>query len=1260
MDNAREQPPPPTLKAQAAYFTRRFKATLYTVCEGRQALNNLTREKRTNPNQTTTWSTDTARRKAPQTTFPKSQTQDLINQSATIPESNATKGVDRPPNNFNTLTEQPKVTKTKLIHPKPPANLPIPPPNTLRSLIQEHIEQENTQTLGDGIAVFLTKSDLRRTKLLPLINITRRAIQGTVIFTDGSRKPPDPQTGRAALIIKPDGSVIVHLGATNPGSSGLQEVLAARDALYITQKKKLPTPAIIITDYLSLANTKWKEQVLKQWRNSRIPGAWQHITDLLKTTETSFHHIRSHQTQNKSLLHHLNDQVDGAAKLALQCCTDGEPTIPLSQEPAHRPIPRLTKAQAMQRFTREITLAELNITIQSLKTDGAHDSTGLSPKCLKALDARNRETFREILEEVRKTGNVPPSWKIHKLILLWKHKFPAEDPKTWRPITIQHACLNTLTRILAQRLLELLWHLEIIPKSQKCNIAGVAGVQQHVATLAALIYDAWHKARTGKPCTLTIILTDIAKAFDSVQRGVIIATLEHILGPEANTFTQIVKNLYTNVWIVLTDGDDQYKLPKNAALNQGDALSPIIFILILLLVREAMPVHEHTAHRLQFQPTTPITELGYADDIADIIASTNIERIDDFQKCLQKLHMTINPEKTQALILTKDPKRRNLIASQKQINIDGTPIQTLPASTPWKYLGTWFSGDMNHWTVTKPAIQRYIDTLQKIQLLPLHAQGKLDFAKTARQQLAATFSHPAWDMHNLFALETHERTALAHILQTPKLPVAFCTAPLQIGGLGHTLFRDLHRQALVQTFISMLWSHDQRVQNACLNMITSTQQYLKIPKGTKKVPFFQWANIPRRTSGSPKKFPWATIEYAMAAHMLHISLEIRKDNKLYVTLKDPHIGSEIPIHNTQQLNQWIATARRKKYLKWTRGCYTIKHIDIEEKEIANEEFEGPFKLPRIYKHTKTRIAYLPQCMATAARAFLRPQSTRNNVGDILQCQLGTLYTNLLRATYAKTEVSNKCNWCNYIETVGHVLSPPNPSDPHNPHPKSSCSLTMERHEQAVREITHKLISIPDIKMYDKDLPLNNRPDIILTHNKLNKILIIDITYCDDKYTLTLQEQIWKDIKNNADLWDVKGVRIPAKYKQTQILQNSDGRRIISEALQYCPPARYYNRYKKLQTLIQQNHPDHTVDIFPIIAGVTGSAVHKSITATTDYLQLPKQINDNIMRILANAAIRAIPKILRGWRLQRSLNKQKKKKKKIGKSTIWKIHTIHHF
>jgi hypothetical protein len=168
-------------------------------------------------------------------------------------------------------------------------------------------------------------------------------------------------------------------------------------------------------------------------------------------------------------------------------------------------------------------------------------------------------------------------------------------------------------------------------------------------------------------------------------------------------------------------------------------------------------------------------------------------------------------------------------------------------------------------------------------------------------------------------------------------------------------------------------------------MITSTQEYLKIPKGRKRIPFFQWNSIPKRANNfSPKEFPWATVEYARAAHMLHISIEIDKDGKLNITLQDPHIGSDIPIHNKHQLNHWIAKARRKKYRKWIRGCYNWAQITREENSIARETFEGPTELPRKYQHTKTRIAYLPKIMTTTARAYLRPHSTRNNVGDILQ------------------------------------------------------------------------------------------------------------------------------------------------------------------------------------------------------------------------------------------------------------------------------------
>jgi hypothetical protein len=1352
MENSRDLPPKPSLEAQAAYFQQRFGATLYTAIEGRQALDRLLQRNQDTIHTAPTWTAATARRRTPNKTFPESQLDSLQHAHSSAPNETPTAGVGRPPNNFRTLQTCVQVTKGKLQHPKTPPNLPIPPPNTLKNLLYEKIQQNTHESIGDGIAIRLSKADLRNTRILPLINIARRNFKkGSMVFTDGSRDPSDSHSGRATLIARANGSAIAHLGTSRPGSSGLQEVLAARDALHITREENLPTPAHIITDYLSLANTKWAEQSIKLWKNSEIPGAWQHTEDMLKIIPTHFYHVRAHQTKNKSPIHHLNDQVDGAAKLALQICREDDGTIPLSQEPLHRPIPPLTKPQAMERLLRPITLAELNVTIQALKNDGASDSQGLSPNCIKKLNTQNRKHFLHVLENIRQSGNIPATWKMHKLILLWKQKHPAEDTKNWRPITVQHTCLNVFTRILAQRLLELLWHLEIIPMSQKCNIAGVAGVQQHVATLAALLCDAWCKAKMGQPCKLTIILTDIAKAFDSVQRGVIIAVLEHLLGPEAQTFIDTIKNLYTNVWIILSDENTQYRQEKLAALNQGDALSPIIFILILMLVRDAVNRQDrHTEYTLQFQPNTPLGELTYADDVADIIASMDTNKINEFQECLRLLHMTINPEKT--LALTLSTRNKKIIALDKEILIDGTPVQTLTLHSPWKYLGTYFTGGMNHWAITRPATQQYVDNMAQIQLTPLYAQAKLNFAETARQKLVATFCHPAWDKHAIALLETHERVAIANVLSTPKLPIAFCAAPLEMGGLGLTLFRDLHRELILCTLVGMLWSHDTRVQNAALNMINSTQTQLNIPQGRKAPPFFRWDHIPRRAHASPRKHPWPVVEYATAAHMLHISLEIDNRGVLTVKLNDPHIGAEIEIRNLHKLRLWIAKARRKKYRKWIKGAYNMKQIEAEEVQIRTGNFEGPTTAKRKYQHTNSRIAYLPKNIAKTARAFLRPNSTRKHIGDILQCQLGLLHTNLQQSTYTKGSTTNKCRWCDQIETVGHVLAPKGPEGPNNPHPKSTCSQVMQRHEEATKAIATILSSNKDIIIYnpsannDTELrpfktmnkitqksrsrqippppvhmiqtppknqhnkitykrpspdkphqaiwppsttpqkqpkqphtrqkltkggfrttwsptelpkecktPQNNRgtiiipdwhlvvpnykPDILLIHTKKKSAHIIDLSFCDDGHVLTLQEQPWKHIIENIDIWDHKGIRIKTQLNRTKVLDRNDPRRKVAEALPYCPAARYLHRYNRLLIVLQRTNPDYEISISPIIAGVTGTAVLNSVSELTTKLELHKQITHRIMAALANASVRAIPKILKGWRLQRSLQTQ---------------------
>jgi hypothetical protein len=147
----------------------------------------------------------------------------------------------------------------------------------------------------------------------------------------------------------------------------------------------------------------------------------------------------------------------------------------------------------------------------------------------------------------------------------------------------------------------------------------------------------------------------------------------------------------------------------------------------------------------------------------------------------------------------------------------------------------------------------------------------------------------------------------------------------------------------------------------------------------------------------------------------------------------------------------------------------------------------------------------------------------------------------------------------------------------------------------------KLTSIPNIDIYKDKLPNNERPDITIICEKLDTILIIliiDISYCDDGNILTLHEQQWDDIAKNKDLWNHKGVRIRKKHEQTSRLQRSDPRRILAEALTYCPPARYYHRYNSLQKHLQDLHPKYTVSICPIIAGVTGTAVFKPIQTIT--------------------------------------------------------------
>ena len=94
------------------------------------------------------------------------------------------------------------------------------------------------------------------------------------------------------------------------------------------------------------------------------------------------------------------------------------------------------------------------------------------------------------------------------------------------------------------------------------------------------------KARLGLDATLIIVFTDIAKAFDSVQRGTLLEMLSSLLGTGVQPFIDLIGNMYTDVSITLSDADgNAISTSKDAGVHQGDALSAILYVMLAELGR---------------------------------------------------------------------------------------------------------------------------------------------------------------------------------------------------------------------------------------------------------------------------------------------------------------------------------------------------------------------------------------------------------------------------------------------------------------------------------------------------------------------------------------------------------------------------------------------------------------------------------------------------------------------------------------------------
>ncbi|KAJ4427938.1 hypothetical protein ANN_23948 [Periplaneta americana] len=254
-----------------------------------------------------------------------------------------------------------------------------------------------------------------------------------------------------------------------------------------------------------------------------------------------------------------------------------------------------------------ITKQEIMEVIRTSKDQKAPGPDQICNEHLKAAAPTMIEAWTALLNECLRQGRIPTKWRTSKIKMLYKGKGDAGNPNSYRGIALENTLLKVLTKILTQRLTQLVDAM--LPEFQfgfrtgRSTIQAVQCLKQDITE--ALSHD------KGK---LYTVFVDYTKAFDLLDRRLIIHKLEEMIGRE-HYITKITRDILHNNNITIDDGISISKhIQQTIGVLQGDPLSPLLFNIATadiseIITKEAVKIYV------------------YADDLA--ISSTSREELQE-------------------------------------------------------------------------------------------------------------------------------------------------------------------------------------------------------------------------------------------------------------------------------------------------------------------------------------------------------------------------------------------------------------------------------------------------------------------------------------------------------------------------------------------------------------------------------------------------------------------------------------------------------
>lgn len=347
---------------------------------------------------------------------------------------------------------------------------------------------------------------------------------------------------------------------------------------------------------------------------------------------------------------------------------------------------------------------------------------------LKKLPGKAIKFLVTIFNSCLRFNYFPSAFKKAKIIAIHKANKPANDPKSYRPISLLSNLGKVYEKLLYFRVNDFITEHNIILKEQFGFKREHSTVHQINRIKNKIVTNKYNKKSTG------IILLDIEKAFDSVWHNGLIYKLIKTNLP--TYLCKILADFLDNrSYIVSVNNTFSPTKPIPAGLPQGSILSPLLYNIFTS----------------DFKPPSEIDVACYADDTALITSSKltsallkKMERsLTICNKYFTKWKIQMNCDKTQAIILpyNKSYKRRPNRQLQFQNN-------TIEVKDEVKYLGVIIDKKLNFGKHIEYSRKKANNALRSLRALLnrrsvlCHKNKNLIFKCVLRPIL--TYASPVW------------------------------------------------------------------------------------------------------------------------------------------------------------------------------------------------------------------------------------------------------------------------------------------------------------------------------------------------------------------------------------------------------------------------------------------------------------------------------------------------------------------------------------